>query len=54
MRSYNTRARKMSMSLMKWLIKMESGGSSWDQRALRAATEAVEAVQQDRKELECK
>ena len=42
------------MSLRKWLSKTESGGSSSDQRALEAAAEAVEALQQEREELECK
>ena len=42
------------MSLMKWLRKTESDGSSSDQRALKAAAEAVEAVRQESEELERK
>ena len=42
------------MSLTKSLRKTESGGSSSDQRVLKAAAEAIEAVQQEREELERK
>ena len=42
------------MSLIKWLIKRKSDGSTSVQRAIRAAAEAVEAVQHEHEELECK
>ena len=42
------------MSLTKWLRKTERSGSNSDQRALTAAAEAVEAIQQQHEELERK
>ena len=44
----------LAMSLTKWLRKTECDGSSSDQRALKAAADAVEAIQQELGELERK